>query len=269
MQAAWESTPLIDVTSGEGNQFDVIGDIHGCLPELRELLSLLGYSGIDDAPDGPISHPEARQVVFVGDLTDRGPDSVGTVRLAHRMWRDGVASVAPGNHEDKLFRYLHGRNVRLQHGIETTVAEYLSLDSAGRAEFRQQLLDLVAESPPYLILDQGRLVVAHAGIKQHMIGDFSGHTRSMVLYGDVTGRTTPDGFPERRDWAKQYQGKPLIVYGHSPVKEARLRNNTINIDTGCVYGGKLTAFRYPERETVQVPARRVYWPHVRWDPVSS
>jgi protein phosphatase len=248
--------------------YDVVGDVHGCLTELRELLGQLGYDlSRDQEGEDAVVHPDGRQVVFVGDLTDRGPDSVGTVRLVHRMWRDGVALVAPGNHDDKLLRYLHGRNVRLQHGIETTVAEYLSLDRPEREAFRQQMVDLVGGSKHYLTLDHGRLIVAHAGIKQHMIGDFSGATRSMVLYGDTTGRTLPDGFPERRDWAAKYRGKPLIVYGHTPVKEAVLRNNTINIDTGCVFGGKLTAFRYPEQDVVQVPAHRVYWPHARFEEI--
>lgn len=259
---------MSDTNGHASPSFDVIGDVHGCLTELRELLDQLGYQGIT-ADEGQVSHPKARQAVFVGDLTDRGPDSVGTVRLVHRMGRDGAAMVAPGNHDDKLLRYLHGRNVRLQHGIETTVAEFLSLDGQGRDEFRQQLVDLVGGSKHYLTLDAGRLIVAHAGIKQHMIGDFSVRTRSMVLYGDTTGRNLPDGFPERRDWAANYRGKPLIVYGHTPVKQAVLRNNTINIDTGCVFGGKLTGIRYPELEIVQVPAHRVYWPHARWDHLAS
>jgi len=198
--------------------------------------------------------------VFLGDLTDRGPDSVGTLRLVHRMWQDGGALVTPGNHDDKLLRWLHGRNVRLQHGIETTVREYQALSPEQRDAMRQQLVDLVGGAPPYLELDHGRLVAAHAGIKQHMIGDRSGRTRDFVLYGDTTGRTLPNGFPERRDWAANYRGKPLVVYGHTPVREAVLRNNTINFDTGCVFGGKLTAFRYPEKEIVQVPARETYWP---------
>jgi protein phosphatase len=236
--------------------FDVIGDVHGCRPELEELLTKLGY-GWDGEPP---SHPEGRTAVFLGDLTDRGPDSVGTVHLVHRMWRAGVALVAPGNHDDKLLRLLHGRNVQVRHGLETTLAEYRALPPGASEQFRTEIEDLFGAAAPYLVLDEGRLVVAHGGIRANMIGDRSRRTIDFVLYGDTTGRTTPEGLPERRDWAASYQGAPLVVYGHTPVEEAVLRNNTINVDTGCVFGGKLTAFRYPERELEQVAARRAYWP---------
>jgi protein phosphatase len=243
--------------SGQSGPFDVIGDVHGCRPELEELLAKLGYRWHGDPP----SHPGRRTAVFLGDLADRGPDSVGTVHLVYRLWRAGVALVAPGNHDDKLLRFLHGRNVQVRHGLETTLAEYRALPPAGQERFSAEIEDLFGSAAPYLVLDEGRLVVAHGGIKAHMIGDRSPRTTAFVLYGDTTGRTTPEGLPERRDWAASYQGAPLVVYGHMPVEEAVLRNNTINVDTGCVFGGQLTAFRYPEQELVQVPARRAYWPH--------
>jgi protein phosphatase len=236
--------------------FDVIGDVHGCREELEELLDRLGYRWRDDPPH----QPDGRTAVFVGDLTDRGPESLCNVHLAHRLWRAGVALLEPGNHDDKLLRYLRGRNVQLRHGLETTVAEYQALSPSDQAWFRGEVEDMFGDGPPYLVLDGGQLVVAHGGLKEHMIGDRSHRTIEFVLYGDTTGRTTPEGLPERRDWAASYRGEPLIVYGHTPVRQAVLRNNTINVDTGCSYGGHLTAFRYPEREVVQVPAHREYWP---------
>jgi protein phosphatase len=235
--------------------FDLIGDVHGCREELEELLDKLGYAWREDRP----KHPDGRTLVFLGDLTDRGPDSVGTVYLVHRLWRAGVALIAPGNHDDKLLRYLRGHHVQLRHGIETTVAEFRALTPTEQQHFRATLEAMFGEAVPYLVLDQGRLVVAHGGIRADMIGDRSRRTIDFVLYGDTTGRTTPEGLPERRDWAASYRGEPLVVYGHTPVPQAVLRNNTINIDTGCVFGGKLTAFRYPERAVVQVDANQTYW----------
>ena len=252
----------------EAGPFDVIGDIHGCRVELEELLGNLGYRGVTGGwdPDGddPPRHPLGRRVVFVGDITDRGPDSVGALRIVWRMHAAGIALLAPGNHENKLIRYLRGRPVHLNHGAETTAAEFQALSAEEQDRFRHAIETLVAGTAPYLILDEGRLGVAHAGIRADMIGDTSRRTIDFVLYGDTNGLTTEDGFPVRRDWAAHYRGKPLIVYGHTPAREAVLRNNTINIDTGCVFGGSLTALRYPELDLVQVAARAAYWGPARW-----
>src|SRR5579871_456389 len=254
---------LPDAHATERGPFDVIGDVHGCLEELRELLEELGYGGVATAgwavsADDPPRHGEGRRAVFVGDLTDRGPASVGTVQLVWQMYQAGVALLAPGNHDSKILRYLWGRPVRLTHGAETTAAELHALPSAEQARFRSALEVLVGEAPPYLILDRGRLVVAHAGIRGDMIGDRSRRTVDFVLYGDTNGDVTSDGFPVRRDWAMRYRGDALVVYGHTPVREPEFRHNTINIDTGCVFGGKLTALRYPERELIAVPSAHTY-----------
>lgn len=125
--------------------------------------------------------------------------------------------------------------------------------------FAQRFLKFFHRAVPYLILDEGRLVVSHGGIKEKMIGRLSPRITDFCLYGDATGEVTPEGLPVRRDWAKEYRGRSLVVYGHTPVPQAIFRNNTIDIDQGCVMGGKLTALRYPEREIVQVPAREVYY----------
>ena len=106
------------------------------------------------------------------------------------------------------------------------------------------------------MLDRGKLVVAHAGLKQEMQGRGSGGVREFCLYGESTGETDEFGLPVRLDWAAEYRGPAMVVYGHTPVVEPRWLNNTVNIDTGCVFGGKLTALRYPEREFVSVPASR-------------
>ena len=109
------------------------------------------------------------------------------------------------------------------------------------------------------MFDDGKLVVAHAGMKEEMQGRGSGKVRDFALYGETTGETDEYGLPVRYNWAAEYRGKAMVVYGHTPVAEPEWLNRTINIDTGCVFGGKLTALRYPERELVSVPALRTYY----------
>jgi len=173
------------------------------------------------------------------------------------MVYEGNALFVPGNHCNKLRKYLQGRNIQVKYGLEKTVEELQALSSIEREIFANEFLSFFNSAAHYLILDGGRLVVAHAGIKEDMIGRLNKRIEQFCLYGDATGEVTPEGLPIRRDWAKNYHGKALIVYGHTPVEEPQFRNNTIDIDTGCAMGGKLTALRYPERELVQVPAQRV------------
>ena len=109
------------------------------------------------------------------------------------------------------------------------------------------------------MLDDGKLVVAHAGMKEAWQGRASSRVREFALYGETTGETDDYGLPVRHDWAAEYRGRALVVYGHTPVPEATWVNGTICIDTGCVFGGRLTALRYPEREVVEVPALRTWY----------
>ncbi|RSD29425.1 bis(5'-nucleosyl)-tetraphosphatase PrpE [Mesobacillus subterraneus] len=232
-------------------KLDIIGDIHGCLIEFEELTKKLGYwwdSGI------PV-HPEGRLLAFVGDLTDRGPNSLKVAELVYELVVSReMAYYVPGNHCNKLYRYLSGNKVQTTHGLETTVSEYLALDKQQKDSFREKFLRLYEAAPLYQVLDGGKLVIAHAGIREDYIGKSGSKVKTFVLYGDITGQANPDGTPVRRDWAKKYQGKALIVYGHTPVREPRIVSNTYNIDTGAVFGGQLTALRYPEVELVSVPS---------------
>lgn len=236
--------------------FDFIGDVHGCTDELEALLTELGY--INTAYLTYI-HPAGRRAVFIGDITDRGPRSVDAFRIVGNMVKAGSALFTPGNHCNKLMRWLKGSNVRVGFGMETTLAEFNSLPVAEGEEWRQMVISLVSAAPTYLMLDGGRVVACHAGIKENMIGRQGRDVQSMCLYGDTTGETTADGLPVRRDWAAEYQGWRFVVYGHTPIRYPEIRNNTINIDQGCAFGGWLTAFRWPERLIVQVPAYRVYY----------
>ncbi|MFI2615281.1 polynucleotide kinase-phosphatase [Streptomyces sp. NPDC018584] len=227
--------------------FDIIGDVHGCAAELETLLTKLGY--VDGA------HPEGRTAVFVGDLVDRGPDTPGVLRRVMAMVAAGTALCVPGNHENKLGRHLKGRSVQHTHGLAETV-EQLAGESD---EFRAQVREFVDGLVSHYVLDGGKLVVCHAGLPEKYHGRTSGRVRSHALYGDTTGETDEFGLPVRYPWAEEYRGRAAVVYGHTPVPTATWLNNTICLDTGAVFGGKLTALRWPERELVDVPAERVWY----------
>lgn len=239
--------------------FDIIGDIHGCYDETLELLQKLGYE-IQEVEDKgqnfglSVTHPENRQVIFLGDLVDRGPNSPAVLKLAMSMVRSGVAWCVPGNHDVKLRKRLNGKKVNLKHGL----AETLQQLEKETPEFLHQVKDFIYSLVSHLVFDDGKLVVAHAGIKEAMQGRASGAIRAFCLYGETTGEIDEFGLPIRYNWASEYKGKAKVIYGHTPVPEAEWLNRTIDIDTGCVFGGKLTALRYPEEELVSVPAKKVY-----------
>lgn len=241
--------------------FDVIGDVHGCRAELEDLLTRLGYQIERDAQGRAVGadHPGGRTAVFVGDLVDRGPDSPGVLRLVMGMVGAGDALCVSGNHEAKLVRALRGRKVRVGHGLEKSLEQFAAEDD----DFRGGALKFMDGLISHYVLDDGRLVVAHAGLKEEYHGRASGRVRSFALYGDTTGETDEYGFPVRYPWARDYRGNAMVVYGHTPIPEAEWVNNTICLDTGAVFGGKLTALRYPERELVSVPARQVWYEPTR------
>ncbi|WP_102271801.1 bis(5'-nucleosyl)-tetraphosphatase PrpE [Cytobacillus massiliigabonensis] len=232
-------------------ELDIIGDIHGCFQEFQELTKKLGY--VWDTEGIPI-HVNGRKLAFVGDLTDRGPNSLQVAETVSVLVNKGLGYYVPGNHCNKLYRFFLGNKVQHTHGLETTVAEYEALDQIEKKLIREKFIQLYENAPLHLILDYGKLVIAHAGIREDLIGKHSNKVKTFVLYGDITGEKHPDGSPVRRDWAKEYKGDAVIVYGHTPVKEVRTINNTYNIDTGAVFGNKLTALKYPEMEIVSVPS---------------
>ena len=246
-------------TVSEQGPFDIIGDVHGCYDELCELLTKLGY--VLDIQDGHgyIHHPQRRKVIFVGDLVDRGPNSVGVINLVRQAVADGVAYVILGNHDEKLKKKLRGKKVKVRHGLETTLAE---LERVPESE-RQSILNFLVGLPYYSIFAGGKLVVTHAGILEKDIGEISDRIKRFCLHGDITGKTNEFGFPIRGNWAKTYQGEGLIVYGHTPVRQVHWENNSVNIDTACVFGGALTALQYPEKKCVSVNAHASYAEDIR------
>lgn len=273
--------------SDEHGPFDIIGDVHGCLSELLTLLSELGYQvqeidknapitlneipkreKVNNRPDPQVqdvpeyfraSHPEGRKAVFVGDLVDRGPDSVGVIKLVLSMVKQGCAYMVPGNHDEKLYKKVQGREVQMKHGLAETWAAMEKEPS----EFIELWRRFYESLPGHLLLDEGRLAVAHAGVKELMIGRAHGRIRSFAMYGDTTGETDEFGLPVRYPWAMDYRGRTAVVYGHTPVPEAEWLNETIDIDTGCVFGGKLTALKWPEKVLVSVDAETTYYEPAR------
>ena len=237
--------------------FDVIGDVHGCLDELVSLLGSLGWEVTRDDAGRPVGahHPHGRQAVFLGDLVDRGPDSPGVLRLVMAMVADGTALCVPGNHENRLVRALDGRQVQPTHGLPETLAQLAGQDADFRAAARAFLDGLVS----HLVLDGGALVVSHAGLPERYQGRASRRVREFCLYGATTGATDSDGLPVRLPWAADYRGAATVLYGHVPTPGPEWVNNTLCLDTGCVFGGRLSALRWPERELVSVPAERVWF----------
>ncbi|HET8921884.1 MAG TPA: polynucleotide kinase-phosphatase, partial [Candidatus Acidoferrum sp.] len=256
--------PLWNNLKHEHGPFDIIGDLHGCFDELVELLTQLGYS-VEKQSNVPgslaysVKPPEGRKVVFLGDLVDRGPKIPEVLRLVMSMVQAGTALCVPGNHDIKLMRKLRGKDVQITHGLADSLQQ---LDKEA-LEFRVQVSDFLDELVSHYVLDDGKLVVAHAGMKEEMQGRGSGKVRDFALYGETTGETDEFGLPVRYNWAAEYRGRAVVVYGHTPVPQADWLNRTINIDTGCVFGGNLTALRYPEKELVSVAAREMYAPPVK------
>src|SRR3712207_4607739 len=166
------------------------------------------------------------------------------------MVETGTALCVAGNHEDKLLRKLKGRNVQITHGL----AETLTQLADEPPEFLAQLQPFLDGLRSHVVLDRGKLVVAHAGLTEAMHGKASAAVRAFALYGDTPGEPDEYGLPVRLNWASEYRGNAMVVYGHTPVLTPEWLNNPIDIDAGCVFGGSLTALRYPERELVSVPA---------------
>ncbi|MGH7719832.1 MAG: AAA family ATPase, partial [Gemmatimonadaceae bacterium] len=246
-----ERQPLWNNRKTDHGPFDIIGDVHGCADELEELLATLGYVREDGST---WRHPAGRKAVFVGDLVDRGPRIPDVLRAVMAMVDAGSALAVPGNHDLKLVRRLRGRDVQITHGLAASL-EQLEREPP---ELRERVADFLDGLVSHYVLDGGRLVVAHAGMKEEMQGRGSGRVRDFALYGETTGETDEFGLPVRHNWAAEYRGQAHVVYGHTPVPEPEWLNRTINVDTGCVFGGKLTALRWPEKELVSVAARRAY-----------
>lgn len=243
---------------------DVIGDIHGCYDELAELMVRLGHENLL-APDLPVASPETLpRLIFVGDIVDRGDRIMDALRLVHRLCVSGYALTVIGNHDYRFERWLRGRDVHLEHGLQETVREFESLPAGERESWRSRLIEFYAALPWAIRFDLGRAIVAHAAWHADLAHDTisDDHIRSYAMYGPTTGRRSPEGYPDRIDWAPNYHGPEFVIFGHQVYPEPYRNTHAIGIDTGCVFGGALTALRYPEQQTVSVPSRGArYQPH--------
>ena len=254
-----KDVPMRTDRTNDSGPFDIIGDVHGTFDELMMLLHKLGHAIPKKAGKGfkLIRHPQGRRVILLGDLTDRGPKNRKTVTTARRLEREFKAIIIKGNHDEKLAKWLEGRKVTIRPhtGISETVAEYEDMPIEERLELGKWL----ATRGDHYVLDGGQLVVAHAGMDEANQGRITNGAQSFALYGPVTGELDADGHPEAHDWISTYRGEAYVVHGHVVTVEPKIVNRVVSIDTGAVFGGKLTAFRWPEKEFVSVPALKTYW----------
>lgn len=248
---------LIDV----GNGIDVIGDIHGCFDEFIEILSKLGYIKNEE---GYFIHPEGRKILSLGDVMSRGPRSIETLQFFQKHVTAGLAYMIDSNHGWKIARWLDGKNVKLAHGDENVKAEFdeyeIKFGIEESERLKEQIRDLLIEAKSHYIIQKNGVnlaVAVHAGIKDHYIGKQSPRISDFCRYGDTDG-IDDNGKPIRKDWSIAHQSSELILWGHDPRQHPLLVNNTLNIDQGVVFGGSLTAYRFPERKFVSVKSKEDY-----------
>ena len=247
----------IDIQHG----IDIIGDIHGCYDEMITLLEELGYQ---KDLNGLYIHPERRKFVSIGDVMSRGPHSLKTMLFFYAHVQQHAAYMVDSNHGWKIARWLEGRDVTMSHGDEKVIEEFISYEAENGIEKTQQtkqsLKEFLLKSPSHYVFTKNgvqTLICAHAGIKDDMIGKESDSVSDFCRFGD-TGGFDEKGNPQRKDWTVNHKRSSLIVWGHDPKPRPLVINNTINIDQGVVFGGALTAFRYPEEEFVSVNANHDY-----------
>jgi len=229
--------------------FDIIGDVHGCFEALLRLLEKLGYHLESGGDAYQVTPPSGRTAIFLGDLVNHGPHSKQVLQLVMAMVAGQVARCVPGDHDVQLLRALQGKPGPKSPALTDTLAQ---LESAG-PEFSQQVTDFIASLTSHYVLDGGRLVVAHAGLPAELQGRISDTVRAFALFGETRNLTSGSEVHPPR-WVLRYRGKARVVYGHTPRPRAEWINRTLNLDTGCAFGGALTALRYPEGELVSVPA---------------
>jgi len=240
-------TPMPSDRTDMNGPFDIIGDVHGSHEQLIALLRELGH--LDDE-GRPRRHPGGRIVVLLGDLTDRGPQNRAVLETARAIEAAG-GLVIRGNHDEKLRNWLLGKSIEIKAGLDVTVRELADTTT----EWRHEMAAWIGTLEPHLMLAGGRLAVAHAGIDEEHQGRHTGGAFAFGLYGKpVEGGTVLDehGFPAREDWALSYGGSATVVHGHVVHPFPRIVNDVVAIDTGCGFGGPLTAFRWPERRFVSI-----------------
>ncbi len=212
----------------------VIGDVHGCLAELIDLLAKLAPARDD-------------QLIFLGDLVNRGPDSHGVVSLVRSL--PNALSLL-GNHEQRLLQYRKEREPKILKDYDWETVRQLD-----EQDWKYlQGMKLTYSLPEF------QTVCVHGGFLPNLPWDKQGAdivTRIQVIDNEGNPRKRTEA-PMGRDWADEWEGPPFVVYGHSPRPDVHRRPWSLGLDTGCVYGGYLSACILPEREIVQVAAHAKY-----------
>jgi hypothetical protein len=262
-----KDTSCITAPPRPAAQYDIVGDVHGCMDELLALVRRAGYQVAPFDPDAsdPIEvvHPKDRILVFAGDLTDRGPKSDQVLRMVIGMIKAGTGLSVMGNHDWKLLRYLRGADVKINNGLATTIEQ---LDKHPQA-LRDAVRDLLELTPHQVRLPlpeghpryaDGYMTVVHGAAPRHHQDVADKNSFSRGIFGYPTGKTGADGGIERQDWALDYDGLRTVVHGHTPMAKVREKNRVICLDTGCVFGGHLTMYQVDTGDLLLEPARMNY-----------
>lgn len=248
------------ISTIEAPAIDVIGDVHGCLNELVDLIEKLGYfkGGFIENEQMVYKHPEGRKLVFVGDLIDRGPEPYNVLNFVRRHVENGLAELVLSNHERKLRQFLGGGKVTIKEEFQKSLNSFpQDLDKAGLKAFLHTLRPYRTWTSP-----AGEpWVVAHAAFDPKFMGKMDGKIEAYCVYGPVNSVDPVTHMPDRIAWWETYKPGPKVAYGHIVTDDfkPRIVNGTYGIDTGCVHGGYLTALRLPEVTFTQVQARQVYF----------
>ncbi len=180
-------------------------------------------------------------MIFLGDLVDRGPTSSACCASRWGWWHPVRLSPCGATTRAKLVRALRGARVTPTHGLAETLAQL----AGETAEFREGVATFCYDLVSHLVLDDGRLVVAHAGLKEQYQGRASGRVRALRPLRRDDRRDRRVRPPRALPWARTYRGSAVVLYGHTPVPRVEWINNTACLDTGWCSGGAA-----PERHAV-------------------
>lgn len=210
-----------------------IGDVHGCAEEFEELLDALNILEDD-------------RIIQVGDLINRGPDSHRVLELARIYQVEAIL----GNHELRLLTAREeNRPDMLKDYDKETVDQLTAIDW----KYLENLPKLIHQPENDTVFVHGGFIPHRPW--QHQPVDII--TRIQVI--DKNGRAAKrSDAPDAPPWADTWVGSPFVIYGHTPRPNILERPGSIGIDTGCVYGGHLTAYIVEEKSLVQVRARKAY-----------
>lgn len=208
----------------------IIGDVHGCPRELDDLLHLLNVI------------PGRDRVVFVGDLINKGPNSAAVLRRFRKLRAESIL----GNHEYNLLR-------QARDGARPTRAyRRLKKDLGSNWD---RWVAAIADWPAYIRTEEWTVV--HAGlVPGRPLEETPPRDLVSIRTWDGKGRSLQD--PKNPPWFEFYEDDHLVIFGHWAALGGVVRHNVIGLDTGCVYGNRLSAVVLPDREVVSVPARRAY-----------